>query len=223
MSYTFEDVYDIVLKWGTLYPIDNFNLIFMNNFTYENSDGIVKQTFTNSETLIKIFEKLITNHQWNSLIRLIKRLKKYHVNLENIYIPDVNDRVTRRMIRGGDGLYLSELLEYYLQYRWCCYYRFRNENFDDDDLFDINQLDYFVKLAIDLGVSDDFIIRVIENDIENYIDQCSDGWGYMFSELFEHQIKDLETVGNKYFMKFKYNQVMRELLYRPNDYIQEDD
>jgi len=201
MSFNIEDVYDIVLKWGTMYPIDNFKLIFINKFTYENRDGILKQKLLNYESIIR---KLIKKCDWKHLIDVIEILKRFNINMETVYIPDINQ---------GNGLYLKNILQYYFRHRWTCYYSSHNQHFDFSYLFDINELDYFVKFSIDVGISDDVIIRLIKNEICQYEDAMGDSWGYLFSRLFKQQIRCLKLVGHKYFIKFTYDRVMEQLFY----------
>jgi len=213
MSNQLEDVYDIVLKWGTIYSHESSNLMFMNKLMYESGQTFIKRKLVNhdgtiTESVNKLLGNFIRGRKWDNAVQLLKRLKDYDAKFETISIKGVRIQEYHRRVRGYNKLSdlpLKCLLDYYFEdcHRAGC-------------RLDTNVMLYFINLLLDLGISEKVVAKIVKLELDYYVNDYVYVDDTYILDNFEEQhfangqSDTLYTVGMKYLKAFRYRYVMRE-------------
>lgn len=206
MSNQLEDVYDIVLKWGTIYHNETSNLMFMNKFMYQSGKTLQKKLLVRSDgimtkTACELIEKLTCNEEWDGLINLMSCLRKHGVRIDNIIFNSEYDHAWTRWFD------LNRLLHRYLVY--LCRLVRREDEYKQ--YCNTKQLQNIVLLCQKLGFDDDDIIEEIERSCEeineNYYALSSFGEGYGYLCLTQ----EIRRKTKMCFSKNRYKLVLDEL------------
>lgn len=225
MSYTIEDVYDIVLKWGNHYPEEILNLMFVDKFIHEGGKIFMKRLLVNSDKSItnktyRLLNSFMNNKEWRKLNDLLITLQKYNANLKNITF-----RCYDVLINTDHHVKLSNILKNYLETvnsnleMYILRERTKMAHYDEGDKFDLDILTNFINFSLYVGETDEYLTNILTSFIDRFYDSLQRLKKYIVYPIFgidirEKQLDILTTAGKKCLVRFNYNLVMHELMQR---------